>query len=103
MLYYDLGVRRFDGAGAFTRGVALGAAAKTTSQPDAVVSCSFPLTNTGQAGTGVFDSDIYRLSASSSSARLGDHAPERSRHGEGRRTTDVEVHATRTSGAAARR
>ena len=100
VLYYDLGVRRLDGAGGFTRGVALGAATKTTSQPDAVVSCSFPLTNTGQAGTGVFDSDIYRLSASSSSADWEITLPNALATAKAGGTTDVEVHATRTGGNA---
>jgi M6 family metalloprotease-like protein len=99
VLYYDLGVRRFDAAGSFTRGAALGAATKTTSQPGAVVSCSFPLTNTGEAGTGVFDSDIYRLSASSSSGDWEITLPNALATAKAGGTTDVEVHATRTGGA----
>ena len=98
VLYYDLGVRRLDGAGGFTRGVALGAGVKTTSQPGAVVSCTFPLTNTGQAGTGVFDSDIYRLSASSSSADWEITLPNALATAKAGGTTEVEVHATRSSG-----
>ena len=99
VLYYDLGVRRLDGAGGFTRGVALGAGVKTTSQPGAVVSCTFPLTNTGQADTGVFDSDIYRLSASSSSADWEITLPNALATAKAGGTTEVEVHATRSSGA----
>ena len=67
VLAYDLGVRRFDGAGPYVRGVALGPAAKTPQRPGFLATCTFPLTNTGEAGTGVFDSDVYRVSASSSS------------------------------------
>ena len=70
VLSYDVGVRRLDGAGPFTRGVALGESDKTARRPGFLASCTFPLTNTGQAGTGVFDSDIYRLAASSR-ARTG--------------------------------
>ena len=98
VLFYDLGVRRLDGAGGFARGVALGAATKTTSQPDAVVSCSFPLANTGQAGTGVFESDIYRLSASSSSGDWEITLPNALATAKAGGTTDVEVHATRAAG-----
>jgi len=97
VLYYDLGVRRFDGAGGFTRGVDLGAPVKSTSQPDAVASCTFPLTNTGQAGTGVFDSDIYRLSASSSSGDWEVTLPNALATAKAGGSTSVEVHATRTA------
>ena len=51
------------------RGVALGNAAKTGAAGRGfLATCTFPLTNTGEAGAGVFDSDIYRVSATSSSA-----------------------------------
>ncbi len=99
VLYYDLGVRRFDGAGPFTRGVDLGAAVKSTSQPDAVASCTFPLANTGQAGTGIFDSDIYRLSASSSSGDWEVTLPNALATAKAGASTQVEVHATRKAGS----
>ena len=67
VLSYDVGVRRFDGAGPFARGVALAAPTKKPVREGFIATCTFPLTNTGQAGTGIYDSDIYRLSASSSS------------------------------------
>jgi M6 family metalloprotease-like protein len=99
VLYYDIGVRRFDGAGDFVRGVALGDAVKTTSEPGAVVSCSFPLTNTGAAGAGVFDSDIYRISASSSSGDWDVTLPNALAAATAGETVGVEVHATRTAGS----
>jgi M6 family metalloprotease-like protein len=68
VLSYDVAVRRFDGAGPFTRGTALGNPTKTPRRAGFLATCTYPLTNEGQAGTGVFDSDVYRLSASSSSA-----------------------------------
>ena len=37
-------------------------------RPGFLATCTYPLTNTGQAGTGAFDSDVYRLAAESSSA-----------------------------------
>jgi M6 family metalloprotease-like protein len=62
-LFYDVAVRHLDGAGGFARGVALGDA---TLDPvgGSTVLATLPLTNTGEAGTGLFDSDIYRLSTS---------------------------------------
>jgi hypothetical protein len=99
VLYYDIGVRRFDGAGDFVRGVALGEAVKTTSEPGAVVSCSFPLTNTGAAGTGVFDSDVYRISANSSSGDWEVNLPNALAAAKAGETVDVEVHAIRTAGS----
>ena len=68
VLYYDLGVRHLDGAGDFERGAALGAASLTPQRQGYLASCTFPLTNTGEAGEGIFDSDIYRLEATSSSS-----------------------------------
>jgi M6 family metalloprotease-like protein len=62
VLYYDLGVRRFDGAGDFERNVHLGPTYKTPLVRDRLATCTFSLTNTGEAGEGIFDSDIYRLS-----------------------------------------
>jgi M6 family metalloprotease-like protein len=63
VISYDLGVRRTTGAGPFTRGVAVGAPTKTAVRQGFIATCTFPLTNTGQAGTGIFDSDVYRISA----------------------------------------
>jgi M6 family metalloprotease-like protein len=63
VISYDVGVRRFDGAGPFARGIAVGAPTKNPQRQGFIATCTFPLTNTGQAGTGIFDSDIYRISA----------------------------------------
>jgi len=63
VISYDLGVRRTTGAGPFARGVAVGAPTKTAQRQGFIADCTFPVTNTGQAGTGMFDSDIYRLTA----------------------------------------
>ncbi len=66
VLFYDVAVRRTTGD-PFTRGVGLGNPTKKAQRPGFLATCSFPLTNTGQAGTGIFGSDVFRLSASSSS------------------------------------
>jgi M6 family metalloprotease-like protein len=96
VLFYDIGVRRFDGAGPFQRDVALGAPAKTPQRPGFLATCSFPLTNTGEAGEGVFDSDIYRVSASSSSDDWESRLPNALAFAKAGETVQVPVHALRS-------
>ncbi|MGH3028277.1 MAG: immune inhibitor A domain-containing protein [Gaiellaceae bacterium] len=95
VLFYDVGVRRFDGAGPFQRDVALGAPAKTPQRPGFLATCTFPLTNTGGAGTGIFDSDIYRVSASSSSDDWEARLPNALAFAKAGETVQVPVHALR--------
>jgi M6 family metalloprotease-like protein len=95
VLFYDVGVRRFDGAGPFQRGVALGTPAKTGQRPGFLATCSFPLTNTGEAGQGIFDSDIYRVSASSSSDDWEARLPNALAYAKAGETVQVPVHALR--------
>ena len=102
VLSYDVGVRRFDGAGPFTRGVALGNAIKTGRRPGFLASCTFPVRNTGQAGTGVFDSDIYRVAATSSSANWKITLPNALAAAKAGETVQVPVHVLRTPPGAAR-
>jgi M6 family metalloprotease-like protein len=73
VLTYDVAVRNTDGAGPNARGVAVAAPSKRTVQQFAVGACTFPVTNTGEAGAnpanpGLVDSDVYRLSAETSAA-----------------------------------
>jgi M6 family metalloprotease-like protein len=96
VLLYDIGVRRFDGAGPFQRDVALGAPAKQGQRPGFLATCSFPLTNTGEAGEGVFDSDIYRVSASSSSDDWEARVPNALAFAKAGETVQVPVHALRS-------
>jgi hypothetical protein len=63
VLFYDVAVRNLNGAGAFERDASLGGAA-TYPVGDSTALVAASLTNTGAAGEGVFDSDVYRLSAS---------------------------------------
>ena len=63
VLFYDVAARHLDGAGDFARGAELDAAGNhPVGSSTALVTTA--LTNTGEAGEGVFDSDVYRLSAS---------------------------------------
>jgi hypothetical protein len=95
VLSYDLAVRRFDGAGPYARGVDLGGATKTPVRDGFLATCSFPLTNTGEAGTGVFDSDVYRVSASSSSDDWEVTLPNALAAAKAGETVQVPVHALR--------
>lgn len=99
VLTYDIGVRRFDGAGSFERGVALGNAAKTGQRPGFLATCTFPLTNTGAAGTGVFDSDVYRVSATSSDAGWEVNLPNALAAAKAGETVQVPVHVLRDNKA----
>jgi M6 family metalloprotease-like protein len=98
VLRYDLGVRRFDGAGPFERGVALGQAKKSGLRQGFLASCSFPLTNTGEAGEGIFGSDVYRVSAESSSDDWELTLPNDLAAVEAGATKEVPVHALRRNG-----
>ncbi|HEU4450911.1 MAG TPA: immune inhibitor A domain-containing protein [Gaiellaceae bacterium] len=95
VLFYDIGVRRFDGAGPYERGVALGAPTKTPRRPGFLATCTFPLTNTGEAGEGVFDSDVYRVSASSSSDDWEARLPNALAFAKAGETVAVPVHTLR--------
>lgn len=61
-LFYDVAVRHTDAAGPYERGAALGEAA-TYAVGDSTALVNLPLTNTGQAGEGVYGSDVYRISS----------------------------------------
>jgi M6 family metalloprotease-like protein len=95
VLSYDVAVRRLDGAGVFVRGTSLGSPTKTARRAGFLASCTYPLTNTGQAGTGVFDSDVYRLSASSSSADWKVTLPNALAAAKAGQTVQVPVHVLR--------
>jgi hypothetical protein len=95
VLSYDVGVRRYDGAGSFTRGVGLGNPVKTARRAGFLASCTFPLRNTGEAGAGVFDSDIYRVAASSSSADWKVTLPNALAAAKADQTVQVPVHVLR--------
>jgi hypothetical protein len=95
VLSYDVGVRRLSGAGQFARGVALANPTKTPRRAGFLASCTFPLTNPGQAGTGVFDSDIYRISAESSSPDWKVTLPNALAAAKAGQTVQVPVHVLR--------
>ena len=97
VLAYDLGVRRTTGD-PFDRDLALGKATKQGQRPGFLATCSFPLRNTGTAGEGVFDSDIYRVSATSSSADWELTLPNALAAVPAGETAQVPVHVVRDNG-----
>ncbi len=71
VLRYQVAVRRYDNGDPFLRGVTLAKPTKAglAGAGDGVLkTCTFPLRNTGTAGAAPFDQDVYRVSATSSSA-----------------------------------
>ena len=97
VLTYDLGVRRTTGD-PFDRGLALGRATTQGQRPGFLATCSFPLTNTGEAGTGLFDSDVYRVSAASSSGDWDVTLPNALAAVPAGETAQVPVHVLRDNG-----
>lgn len=101
VLSYILAVRSLDGSGPQRRGVRLGRPEVSGLEPGRAARCTFPLTNTGQAGaTEELNNDVYRLSVSSRgrgwTAQL-DNALTTASAG---RTVTVPVYVSRTPGSA---
>ena len=98
VLFYDVAVRNLDGAGDFERDADIGDA---TSYPVGASTAlvNIPLTNTGEAGEGVFDSDIYRLSASVDGAGWEVHLPYEVVAAASGETVPVWAYATASAGA----
>jgi hypothetical protein len=88
-------VRRFDNGDPFARGVALGNAAKTPQRQGFLATCTFPLENTGEAGAAPFDHDVYRVSATSSSADWKVTVPNALAAAKAGQTVQVPVHVLR--------
>ena len=82
VLHYAVAVRRVGEGDPFTRGVALATPTKKPQREGFLATCTFPLTNTGQAGAAPFDQDVYRLSATLEQRRLEGDAAERARRRE---------------------
>ena len=72
---------------------------KQGQRPGFLATCSFPLTNTGQAGTGIFDSDVYRVAATSSDAGWTVTLPNALAAAKAGETVQVPVHVLRDNKA----
>ena len=99
VLYYDVAVRNLNGAGPYARGLSLGQGTATAVSPT-TMRLSVPLTNTGQAGEGIFASDVYRLSATVQGAGWSVQLPYAVRAAEAGETIPVQALATSAQGAA---
>ena len=95
VLRYRVAVRRADNGDPFVRGVVVGSPAKTAQREGFLATCTFPLTNSGQAGAGMFDSDVYRLAATSSSADWKVTLPNALAAAKAAETVQVPVHVLR--------
>jgi M6 family metalloprotease-like protein len=99
VLHYAVAVRRTGEGDPFVRGVGLGTPTKQGRRPGFLATCSFPLTNTGQAGAGVFDSDVYRVDAASSDAGWSVTLPNALAAAKAGETVQVPVHVLRDNKA----
>ncbi|WP_053208295.1 immune inhibitor A domain-containing protein [Jiangella muralis] len=61
-LFYDVAVRHTEATATYERGADLGEAA-TYAVGDSTALVNLPLTNTGDAGEGIYGSDVYRISS----------------------------------------
>jgi M6 family metalloprotease-like protein len=98
VLFYDVAVRNLDGAGEFQRNVAL-RTLNTHSVGDGTTRIRTLLRNTGQAGSGLFDSDVYRLSATVDGDGWDVHLPYEVRAVEAGEGLPTLVYATAGDGA----
>jgi M6 family metalloprotease-like protein len=109
VLRYKVGVRSTEGAGPQTRGVQLGQA--VTGSTEGYTTCTFPLKNTGAAAatpdvhpqdaSAYLDSDIYRLSASTSAPGWEAHLKNVFALAKFGETVQVPVYIAKAAGAAA--
>ncbi len=98
-LMYDIGVRRTTGTGSFVRGVELGDSTRVGVDPFNT-QYDVDLTTTGAAGTGYFDSDIYRITSSIEGEGWSTWQPHDVVAAAAGETVPVSVTATREEGAA---
>ncbi|MEU5880383.1 M6 family metalloprotease domain-containing protein [Spirillospora sp. NPDC047279] len=74
ILSYTVAVRSLDGAGPQRRGVQVGNGLALPAG-SGWVKCTVPLRNSGKGGSGVYGSDVYRLSASAAGKGWTTHLP----------------------------
>jgi M6 family metalloprotease-like protein len=93
VLTYRVAVRNLDGAGPFARGVGLGTPT-TSAFNETTTLVEVPLTNTGQAGTGIYASDVYRITASFDAPGWEVWLPYEVRAAEAGQTVPVQAYVT---------
>jgi M6 family metalloprotease-like protein len=98
VLTYDVAVRSLDGSGPQARGVSVGGAAATVVEGGTTASISVPVTNTGAAGAGVHDSDVYRVEATLDGTGWTMTQPYEIVAASAGETVPVPLHLARTTG-----
>ncbi|PUB22174.1 M6 family metalloprotease-like protein [Promicromonospora sp. AC04] len=98
-LTYDVAVRNLDASGTALRGARLGRAQQHP-VGDRTTLVNVPLKNTGEAGDGVFGSDVYRISASVQGRGWDVTLPYEVTAVEAGGTLPVSAYATASDGAA---
>jgi M6 family metalloprotease-like protein len=99
VLFYDVAFRRTTGAGPFARNLSLAAPSRESTDLE-TAKVVVPLTNTGEAGTGLFDSDVYRLSASIEGAGWSVRLPYEVVSAKAGQTVPVNAIGSRVDGSA---
>lgn len=100
VLTYDLAVRSLDGSGDQERGVEVGPAAAAIVESGSTSTVSVPVTNTGAAGAGVHDSDVYRVQATLEGAGWSLTQPFEIVAAAAGETVQVPLHLLHTGGGA---
>jgi M6 family metalloprotease-like protein len=108
ILSYTVAIRSLDGAGPHRRGVAAGPAIAVPPPPGGWTRCTLPVLNTGSAATvapghpedvaAYVDSDVYRISATASSAGWTTFVPSAVVSAKFGQTVPVQVYASRAAG-----
>lgn len=101
VLTYDVAVRSLAGSGSQARGVDLGEApAVSVVEAGTTATLNVPLTNTGAAGAGVHNSDVYRVEASVEGAGWSMTQPYAIVAAEAGETISVPLHLLHQGGGA---
>ncbi|GAA2106641.1 M6 family metalloprotease domain-containing protein [Actinomadura alba] len=101
ILSYTVAIRSLDGAGTQRRGVRLLPGVGVAAPQQGWAKCTLPLRNTGTAGTAPYsDSDVYRLTASSSGQGWSAWLPNDLATAKAGQQASVQVYAKRDSGGA---
>ncbi|GAA1171200.1 M6 family metalloprotease domain-containing protein [Ornithinimicrobium humiphilum] len=98
VLTYDVAVRSLDGSGPQARGVSVGGSTAAVTEGGTTASISVPVSNTGAAGAGVHDSDVYRVEATLDGAGWTMTQPYEVVAAAAGETVSVPLHLARTTG-----
>lgn len=98
VLTYDVAVRSLDGSGTQVRGVDVGTTTADIVEEGTTATLHVPVTNTGTAGSGVHDSDVYRVQVDMDGAGWSLTQPYEIVAARAGETVDVPLHLLKTGG-----